>query len=504
MSDGELLLTAGALLALALASILLAERLRVPGLLLFLGLGMLVGSDVLGWIEFDDAELARTIGTGAVALILFEGGLVSGWRELRPVLVPSLSLAFLGTIITAGIAGVAAMWIFDLSLEQGLLVGAVISATDGAAIFAVLRKSSLERRLALTLEGESGFNDAVALILVIGFIDLIQKSNYTALDLVASMVTETAIGAGVGIAIGFAAIWLMQRVDFATPGLYPVMTIAAGAIAFGGADVLDGSGFLAVYTAGLVLGSASIPARRTVTAFHQGLAELGQIAVFFTLGLLVFPSELGDVAFKGLLLSFVLMLVARPVSALLAANGGGFGFVDRLLLGWAGLRGAVPIVLATYPVTEGLAGGSLFFNIAFFVVVTSTLVQGATFEPLARAVGLTTASPALPRPISDVGSIRALGAEVVEFPVREGDAIVGKRVRDMGLPRTALVNVIVRGDEAIPPRGSTELKGGDRLHILVRREGRRDVQALFSSWRGTVGQPARIARKQTPVKPRHR
>ena len=172
--------------------------------------------------------------------------------------------------------------------------------------------------------------------------------------------------------------------------------------------------------------------------------------------------------------------------------------------GWAGLRGAVPIVLATYPVTEGLPGGSLFFNIAFFVVVTSTLVQGATFEPLARAVGLTTPSPALPRPISDVGSIRALGAEVVEFPVREGDAIVGKRVRDMGLPRTALVNVIVRGDEAIPPRGSTELKGGDRLHILVRREGRRDVQALFSSWRGTVGQPARVARKQTPVKPRHR
>src|SRR4051794_36833551 len=491
MSDGELLLTAGALLALALASVLVAERLRVPGLLLFLGLGMLVGSDVLDWISFDDAELARTIGVGAVALILFEGGLVSGWRELRPVLVPSLSLAFLGTIITAVIAGVAAMWIFDLSLEEGLLIGAVISATDGAAIFAVLRKSALERRLALTLEGESGLNDAVALILVIGFIDLIQKTDYTVLDLAASMVTETAIGAGVGIAAGVAAVWIMQRVDFATPGLYPVMTIAAGAIAFGGSDVLHGSGFLAVYIAGLVLGSASIPARRTVTSFHQGLAELGQIAVFFTLGLLVFPSELGDVAFKGLLLAFVLMLVARPAAALLAANGAGFGFVDRLLLGWAGLRGAVPIVLATYPVTEGLPAGSLFFNVAFFVVVTSTLVQGATFEPLALAVGLTTPSPALPRPISDVGSIRGLGAEVVEFPVRDGDAIVGMRVRDMGLPRTALVNVIVRGDEAIPPRGSTVLQGGDRLHILVRREGRRDVQALFSSWRGTVGQPRR-------------
>jgi cell volume regulation protein A len=396
------------------------------------------------------------------------------------------------------------MWIFDLSFKEGILVGAVISATDGAAIFSVLRKSSLERRLALTLEGESGFNDAVALILVVGLIDLIQKSGYTVLDLAASMVTQTAIGAVVGIGAGLLAVWLMQRTDFATPGLYPVMTIAAGAIAFGGADVLGGSGFLAVYIAGLVLGSSPIPARRTVTAFHQGLAELGQIGVFFTLGLLVFPSELGEVAFKGLLLAFVLMLIARPLAALLAANGAGFGFVDRLLLGWAGLRGAVPIVLATYPVTEGLPAGSLFFNIAFFVVVTSTLVQGATFEPLARVVGLTTPSPALPRPITDVGSIRALGAEVVEFPVREGDAIVGKRVRDMGLPRTALVNVIVRGNEAIPPRGSTVLQGGDRLHILVRREGRRDVQALLSSWRGTVGQPARAARRQTPVKPRHR
>jgi cell volume regulation protein A len=491
MSDGELILVAGALLAIAIAAILLAERLRVPGLVLFLGLGMLAGSDVFGWIYFDDAELARTIGVVAVALILFEGGLVSGWRELRPVMVPALSLAFLGTVITAVVAGLAAAWIFDLPVKEGLLVGAVISATDGAAIFSLLRSSTLVRKLALTLEGESGFNDAVALILVIGFIDWIQKPGYGLLDMAGLMVSETAIGAAVGILAGLVAVTAMQRVDFATPGLYPVLTIAAGAMAFGGADVLHGSGFLAVYIAGLILGSQPIPARRTVTAFHQGLAWLGQIAVFFTLGLLVFPSELGDVALKGLLLAGVLMFVARPLAALLAAVGGGFGLPERVLLGWAGLRGAVPIVLATYPVIEGLPAGNLFFNVAFFVVVTSTLVQGATFEPLARAFGLTTPSPALPRPISDVGTIRALGAEVVEFPVREGDAVVGKRVRDMGLPRTALVNVIVRGEEAIPPRGSTALEAGDRLHILVRREGRREVQSLISSWRGTPGRPLR-------------
>src|SRR4051812_15885661 len=280
MSDGQLILTAGALLGLAIAAILLAERLRVPGLVLFLGLGMLAGSDVLGWIYFDDAELARTIGVVAVALILFEGGLVSGWRELRPVMVPALSLAFLGTVITAVVAGLAAAWIFDLPVKEGLLVGAVISATDGAAIFSLLRSSTLVRKLALTLEGESGFNDAVALILVIGFIDWIQKPGYGLLDMAGLMVSETAIGAAVGILAGLVAVTAMQRVDFATPGLYPVLTIAAGAMAFGGADVLHGSGFLAVYIAGLILGSQPIPARRTVTAFHQGLAWLGQIAVF--------------------------------------------------------------------------------------------------------------------------------------------------------------------------------------------------------------------------------
>jgi cell volume regulation protein A len=498
MTDGELILTAGALLAIAIAAVLLAERLRVPGLLLFLGLGMLVGSDVLGWIYFDNAELARTIGVAAVALILFEGGLVSGWRQLRPVLAPSLSLAFLGTLITAAVAGLAAAWIFDLTLEEGLLVGAVVSATDGAAVFSLLRTSTLERRLALTLEGESGFNDAVAFILVIGLIDLIQKPGYSVLDLVGLMVSETLIGAGVGIGVGALAVAAMQRIDFAAPGLYPVLTITAGALAFGGADVLHGSGFLAIYLAGLMLGSGSIPARRTVTSFHQGLAELGQIAVFFTLGLLVFPSELGDVAFKGLLLAFVLMLVARPLAAVLAANGAGFGFAQRLLLGWAGLRGAVPIVLATYPVTEGLPAGNLFFNVAFFVVVTSTLVQGATFEPLARALGLTTPSPALPPPIADVGSIRGLGAEVVEFRVRSGDALEGRRVSEMGLPRTALVNLIVRGDQTIPPRGSTVLQGGDRLHILIRREARREVQGLFASWRGAPGEPIRSRRPSPP------
>jgi potassium/hydrogen antiporter len=484
MSDGQLILVAGTLLALGIAAVLVADRLRVPGLVLFLGLGMLIGSDGLGWIEFDNAELTRTIGVIAVSLILFEGGLVSGWPELRPVLGTAVSLALVGTLVTALVAGFAAAWIFDLSTLEGLLVGAMIAATDGAAIFAVLRGSALERRLARTLEGESGFNDPVALLLVVGFIDWIQKPDYGLLDMIGAFVGQLGIGLAVGLAAGAAGVWAFKRLNFATPGLYPVASIAIAALAYGGADSLGGSGFLAVYLAGLALGSAAIPARRTITSFHQGLAWVGQIAVFFTLGLLVFPSQLDDVAGEGLLLAGVLMLIARPLAALLATQVGGFKLQERLLLGWAGLRGAVPIVLATFPVIDGLPEGDLFFNIAFFVVVTSTLIQGATFQPLARAFNLTATQPALPRPVAEVGTIRRLGAELIEYPVGSSDAIDGHRIRELGLPRQALVNVIVRDGEAIPPRGSTVVRAGDMLHILVRKEVRREVEDLFARWAG--------------------
>ena len=487
MSDGELILVAGALLALGIGAVLVADRLRVPGLVLFLGLGMLIGSDGLGWIDFDNAELTRTIGVIAVSLILFEGGLVSSWREFRPVLAPAVSLAIVGTLATALIAGFAGARIFVLSTLDGLLDGAMIAATDSAAIFAVLRGSALERRLAQTLEGESGLNDPIALLLVVGFIDWIQKPDYGLLDLAGNFFAELGIGLAVGLAAGGLGVWAFKRLNFATPGLYPVASISTAALAYGGADSLGGSGFLAVYLAGLLLGSAAIPARRTITAFHQGLAWVGQIAVFFTLGLLVFPSQLGPVAGAGLLLAGVLMLIARPAAALIATQFSHFHLRERLLLGWAGLRGAVPIVFATFPVIDGLPQGNLFFNIAFFVVVTSTLIQGATFQPIARMFGLTREQPALPRPVAEVGTIRRLGAELIEYPVASVDAIAGARIRELGLPRQALVNVIVRNGEAIPPRGSTVVEGGDMLHILVRREVRREVEDLFSRWRGDQG-----------------
>ena len=352
MSDGELILVAGALLAAGLAAALLAGRLRVPGLLLFLGLGMLLGSDGLDWIDLYDYELARRIGIIALAAILFEGGLVAGFSEIRPVLRPGLSLALVGTIVTAAIIGAAGVWLFDLSTLEGLLLGAILSVTDGAAIFALLRGSTLRRRLARTLEAEAGFNDPVAILLVIGFIEWIQQPDYGVLDMAALFIRQISIGVAVGLAVGFAAAWAFRRVNFATGGLYPVASMAAAALAFGAADSLHGSGFLAVYLAGLVLGSATIPARNTITVFHQGFAWVAQIGLFLTLGLLVFPSQLDDVWLEGTVLALVMMFVARPLATVAATIFQGFSAAERIALGWAGLRGGVPVVLATFAVIE--------------------------------------------------------------------------------------------------------------------------------------------------------
>jgi cell volume regulation protein A len=503
MADGHLVLVAGALLTAGLAASLLAGRLRLPSLVLFLGVGMAVGTDGLGWVDFSNYRLARDVGIVALALILFEGGLNAGFGEIRPVLKPIISLAFLGTLITAAICGLAATWLFGFTLLEGLLLGAIISSTDGAAIFAMLRGSSLKRKLARTLEGEAGMNDPVAVLLVVGFIDWIEQPGYGVWDMVWLFAREVTIGVALGAVVGVAAVWAFKRVQLATPGLYPVASIATAALAFGAADTLHGSGFLAVYLAGLVLGSATIPARHTITAFHQGMAWIAQLAMFLVLGLLVFPSQFGDIAVEGTVLALVLALVARPLAALVATLGP-FDLRDRAVLGWAGLRGAVPVVLATFPVIAGIHDSREFFNIVFFAVLLSTVLQGATIEPVARWLGATSKIvPLATSALTETGTIRQLGADAIEVAAAPGDALVGHRIRDLGLPRAAIVNVIVRDGQAIPPRGSTRIEAEDRLHVLIRREEMGAMRALLERWRdGPVGpapRPPRIPEGHAPV-----
>ncbi|MGA2924891.1 MAG: potassium/proton antiporter, partial [Solirubrobacteraceae bacterium] len=483
MADGHLILVAGALLAAGLVASLVATRVGVPSLVLFLGVGMLVGSDGLGWIAFDDYRLARTIGVIALALILFEGGLTSALLHLRPVLGAAIGLATLGTAATALLVGLCAAALFGISVNEGLLLGAILSSTDGAAIFALLRGSTLSRKLARTLEGESGLNDPIAVVLVLGFIDVLTKPGYGASEMLGLAVRELGIGLLIGIAVGSASGYALRRARLATAGLYPVASLAIAALAYGGADTLHGSGFLAVYLAGLLLGSGTIPAERTIVNFHQGLGWVAQVAMFLTLGLLVFPAQLHSVALKGTVLALALALLGRPLAVALVTLPFAYSWRERLILGWAGLRGAVPVVLATFPVIERVPHSLEFFNIVFFAVLVSTVLQGSTFETLARRLRLTTDEPALPRPLSEAGTIRQLGAEVLEYTIAPSDAVAGRPVRDLGLPRDALVSVIVRDQRAIPPRGSTRLRAGDELHLLISEESAHLVRDLVGRWR---------------------
>jgi len=485
VSEGHAILIAGALLLAALGASLAAARLRLPALLLFLGLGMAVGSDGTGWIDFNDYNVARDVGTAALALILFDGGLSSGLARIRPVLRTATKLAIGGTLVTAIVCGLIAATLFGLSPLYGLLLGSMLASTDSAAIFGLLRESTLSRRLARTLEGEAGLNDPVAVLLVLGFVQWIGRPDYGVADMFLLFLKQLGIGAFFGIGTGWLSSEALRRVRLPNAGLYPVASFTTAALAFGTAESLHGSGFLAVYIAGLLLGDAPIAGRQTIAAFHDGLAWVAQIALFLTLGLLVSPSQLGPLVGEGIALALVLMFLARPLGVALATAADRFSGAERIILSWAGLRGAVPVVLATFPVTSGTPGSARFFNIVFFAVVISTLVQGMSFEPLARALRLTAPEPLLPRPMTEFGTIGRLGAEVVEFPVYGSDRVVGKRVRDLGLPHGAALSVIVRGQEALPPRGSTEIAAGDVLHMLVRREVAGRIPDLLARWRGS-------------------
>ena len=498
MHDSASILIVGALLAAALAASLIAGRLRLPGLVLFLGLGMLVGSDGLGWIAFDNFELAEAIGVVALALILFEGGLAAGWGEIRPVLRPSLSLALPGTLVTAVVTGFAASWLFGFSTIEGLLLGSIVASTDGAAVFSLLRGTGLKRKLERTLEAEAGMNDPVAVLLVLGFIEWELHPGYGVPDLLLLFAQELVIGLAAGVAVGRLAQWAFRQMQFSSPGLYPVASLAAAALSFGSASALHGSGFLAVYLTGLALGTGNLPAKRTITAFHEGLAWVAQLGMFLTLGLLVFPSELPEVAGKGTLLALLVVFVSRPLATAISLIGARFSVREQAFIGWAGLRGAVPVVLATFPILDGVPRSDEYFNIVFFAVVLSTILQGTTIEPVARWLRVTSDEPARMPSVIEVGTVRELGADVVEHLIRDGDAAAGARLRDLGLPRDALVSLIVRGDEALLPRGSTRVEAGDRLLVLVRREVAGQLPAILERWRsGPVSRPVRPPRTYT-------
>jgi potassium/hydrogen antiporter len=470
MSGDHVILAAGVLLAAAVAAAMAAARLGIPSLLLFLAVGMAAGADGAGWVSLGDYGLARDVSMAALALILFDGGLRSGLSELRDVIRPSLRLAIPGTILVAVLTSVAAAAVFRLSALHSLLLGSIVASTDSAAVFGLLRGSTLSRRLVRTIEGESGFNDPVALILVAGFVDWIDHPGYGLLDMAALAVRSLVLGGLCGYLVGRLAGDVLSRLRLPFPGLYPAASLAVAALAYGTATAAQGSGFLAVYLAALVLADAGIAGRQTIGIFHDGVAWISQAVLFLTLGLLVRPSGLEAVAAEGTAIALVVVLLARPLATLAATIGEGFTLPERAVLAWAGLRGAVPIVFATIPVAAGVPGSRQYLDVVFFAVVVSTVLQGLTFLPLARALGLTAVAAPLPRPLVEFGGVRRLGAEFVEYSVTASDGVVGRRVRDLELPIGMSLTVIVRGEEAYPPASSSRLKAGDGLHFLVREE----------------------------------
>jgi potassium/hydrogen antiporter len=458
-----------------------ASRTRVPILVAFLALGTALGSEGPGGIGFDDPDLARTVGVLGLVAILFEGGLTTAWRDIRGLIAPTVVLATLGVALTAGLVGLVAYAVFDVPLEVALLLGAVVGSTDAAAVFSTLRSTNLKRRPAALLEAESGANDPMAVALTIGLIELILEPTYGLGGVLLLLARQLGIGLAVGLALGALAFRAFERAPGGLIPFSPALSLGAAAVSFGAADVLGGSGFLSVYIVGLFIGNCAVPFQRTMREFHGGVAVLAQVILFVVLGLLVFPSELVPVVLPGLAVAAALLFIARPLAVWICTLGQGFSVNERVLLGWAGLRGAVPIVLATFALSEDVQESNIIFNGVFFVVLVSALVQGPTLEPLARRLRLAGEGRPFYEPPIEVADIR--GADLLEYIVHDDDIVAGAKVSELGMREVATVTVIVRDEQSVLPEDSTVLKPEDRIYLLVRSEHLRKVERMLRDWR---------------------
>lgn len=470
MPDPATVMVAAAVLTvLGVLASKVSDRLGIPALLFFLVIGMLAGSEGVGGIAFDDYELAQGVGVVALAFILFAGGLDTEWTSIRPVLREGGLLATVGVLATAVVTGVAASWILGVPLLAGLLLGAIVSSTDAAAVFAVLRARSvsLKGRLRPLLELESGSNDPMAVFLTIGFLELLTEPDTAAIELVPVFVAQMCIGGAVGYLSARVAVPALNRARLGYEGLYPVVLIAIVLWTYGATALLGGSGFLAVYVAGMTMSNRRFVHQKSLVRFSDGIAWLMQIAMFLVLGLLVFPSDLLPVAGRALAISAVLILVARPLATMAVLSITRFGTRPALLVSWVGLRGAVPIVLATFPLVEGVPEAELMFNVVFFTVITSVLVQGTTISTVAR--WLRVDAPHEPQRASPLEFVSPDGGptDLHELTVAAGSRAAGRQLLDLRLPDGALLVLVSRGAEYVVPQGSTILRPGDTVLMLA-------------------------------------
>ncbi len=479
------------MLILSVAAGKISARSGIPSLLLFLIIGMLAGSEGIGGIYFDNAAIAQAVGLFALVIILFAGGLNAEWQEIRGVVRAGLSLATIGVLLTALVVGVVAHFLLRFTLLEGLLLGAIVSSTDAAAVFSLLPAQGirLRGRLAPLLEFESGSNDPMAVFLTVGMIQLIQSPGLPPVNLLLMFIQQMAIGAAVGVAAGNLLLFLINRLRMGYSGLYPVLVLGMLLLTFGATSLIHGSGFLAVYLVGLVLSRIEFLHKRGLERFYDSLTGLLEIVMFLTLGLLVFPSHLVPVIIPGIIFAAVLIFVARPIGTWASLAFSKFSWREKTFISWVGLRGGVPIILATYPLLAGLPQSNLIFNVVFFVVLSSILIQGTTIAHVSRWLNVQEMEKGKPNYPLDLNPLQSWDGVLKEVVVKPDSWAAGRAIYQLGLPQNYLVVLVARDDTFLIPNGSLMLQANDRLLGLSDEETHQSVDQLLE-------QPKEIAEKR--------
>ncbi|WP_412775363.1 potassium/proton antiporter [Streptomyces violaceus] len=489
----QLLFVCSLVLLVAVAAVRISSRSGLPSLLVYLGIGVAMGQDGIGDIHFDNAELTQVIGYAALVVILAEGGLGTKWKEIKPALPAATALALAGVAVSVGVTASAAHYLIGLEWRQAFIIGAVVSSTDAAAVFSVLRKIPLPARVTGTLEAESGFNDAPVVILVVSLSAAGPAEHWYVL--LGVILLELAIGAAIGLAVGWLGSLGLRHVALPASGLYPIAVMAIAVVAYAAGALAHGSGFLAVYLAAMVMGNARLPHWPATRGFADGLGWMAQIGMFVLLGLLVTPHELGDDIVPALAIGLVLTMVARPLSVVVSLTPFRVPWREQALMSWAGLRGAVPIILATIPMVEGVDASRRIFNIVFILVVVYTLVQGPTLPWLARKLHLGDGSEAADLGIESA-PLERLQGHLLSVAIPEGSKMHGVEVGELRLPPGAAVTLVVRANESFVPLPTTVLQREDELLVVatdpVRDATEKRLRAVghggkLAGWLGTDG-----------------
>ncbi|TYB46377.1 potassium/proton antiporter [Actinomadura chibensis] len=490
----DLWLLLGATLVLcAIVAVRLSHQAGLPTLLAYMGLGLLIGESGPLHINFDDVELAETLGLAALVLILAEGGLTTSWRHVRPAVPAAISVSIIGTLVSIVVVGLAAMWLVGLDWRPAFLLAAVLAPTDAAAVFSVLRRLPLPSRLSGLLEAESGFNDAPVVIIVVTLSTHTGVPNLA--ELLGVMVYELAAGAVIGIVVGWLGAQALRRVALPASGLYPIAVLSLSIGSYGAATLLHASGFLAVYVSAVVLGNARLPHRPATRGFAEGVGWLAQIGLFVMLGLLASPSELPQQIVPALVVGFVLLLIARPVSVVVSTVGFKMSWGEKLFASWAGLRGAVPIVLATIPMVQDVQSADRMFAIVFNIVVVFTLLQGPTLPLAAKWCRLESDEQTRELDV-EAAPLEELHADLLEVRIPADSMLSGVEIFELRLPPGASVTLVVRDGTSFVPEPTTPLQAGDTLLVVttdaVRDSTERRLRAVsrrgkLAGWFGEQG-----------------